>query len=220
VLRVVLHLYYGLAYIKLAWGGAEEQAAKRAAGNRNAKNWQDEARTVVEMEVIAISYQSWFSFTDKFQMEKYWTNCPQSMPITTLSTPTNDTDSIIASMSIISDFDQYCWTLVAVEEDEGWQAELQWYLKDMPANVTVETNIIHWWQVHQFNSIPSISYLRSHIKCRTITGFIPPLNIWHLTFSLSLHLPFLGSVSFPLPKKLWMIVMHAWVPRGLRNSRS
>ncbi|KAF8221475.1 hypothetical protein L208DRAFT_1074551, partial [Tricholoma matsutake] len=40
---VVLHPYYKLAYIKLAWGGAEEQAAEKMAGNRNAKNWKDEA---------------------------------------------------------------------------------------------------------------------------------------------------------------------------------
>jgi hAT family C-terminal dimerisation region len=52
---------------------------------------------------------------------------------------------------------------VAVEEDEGWQAELWWYLKDMPDDVTAETNIITWWQVCQFNSIHSISYLRSCI---------------------------------------------------------
>jgi hypothetical protein len=48
---LVLHPYYKLAYIKLAWGGEEEQAAERAAGNRYAKNWQDEARKVVEREV-------------------------------------------------------------------------------------------------------------------------------------------------------------------------
>jgi hypothetical protein len=47
----VLHPYYKLAYIKLAWGGAEEQARDRAAGNPNAKNWQDEARKIVENTV-------------------------------------------------------------------------------------------------------------------------------------------------------------------------
>ena len=51
-MRPVLHPYYKLAYIKLAWGGAEEQAKERAAGNRQAKNWQDEARKVVEAEVM------------------------------------------------------------------------------------------------------------------------------------------------------------------------
>jgi hypothetical protein len=44
----VLHPYFKLAYIKLAWGGAEEQATEHAAGNKHTKNWQDEARKVVE----------------------------------------------------------------------------------------------------------------------------------------------------------------------------
>jgi hypothetical protein len=52
--RVVLHPYYKLAYIKLAWGGAEEQAAEIAAGNQFAKNWQDEAQKVLEKEVIVL----------------------------------------------------------------------------------------------------------------------------------------------------------------------
>jgi hypothetical protein len=43
-----LHPYFKLAYIKLAWGGAKEQEAERKAGNRHAKNWQDEARKILE----------------------------------------------------------------------------------------------------------------------------------------------------------------------------
>jgi hypothetical protein len=49
----VLHPYYKLAYIKLAWGGPEEQAAKIAAGNLDAKDWQDEAKQIVENTVSA-----------------------------------------------------------------------------------------------------------------------------------------------------------------------
>jgi hypothetical protein len=37
-----------MQYIQKAWGGAEEQAKEREAGNRNAKNWYDEALKVVE----------------------------------------------------------------------------------------------------------------------------------------------------------------------------
>ena len=48
---VVLHPYYKLDYIKLTWGGEAEQAREQAAGNYNAKNWQDEARKVVEKTV-------------------------------------------------------------------------------------------------------------------------------------------------------------------------
>jgi hypothetical protein len=54
---IVLHPYYKLAYIKLAWGGAEEQDKERAAGNQQAKNWQDEAQKVLEIEVFIIYIQ-------------------------------------------------------------------------------------------------------------------------------------------------------------------
>jgi hypothetical protein len=47
----VLHPYFKLHYIKLAWGGAEEQEAERAAGNKHAKNWQEETLKVVETAV-------------------------------------------------------------------------------------------------------------------------------------------------------------------------
>jgi hypothetical protein len=46
--RAVLHPYYKLDYIELTWGGAEEQAKERAAGDPDAKNWKDEARKLVE----------------------------------------------------------------------------------------------------------------------------------------------------------------------------
>lgn len=47
----VLHPYYKLAYIKIAWGGPEEQAEEIAAGNIDAKDWQDEAKQIVENTV-------------------------------------------------------------------------------------------------------------------------------------------------------------------------
>ena len=45
---LVLHPYFKLAYIKLAWGGAEEQEAEHRKGNWLAKNWQDEAQKILE----------------------------------------------------------------------------------------------------------------------------------------------------------------------------
>jgi len=47
----VLHPYYKLAYIKMAWGGPEERDAEIEAGNVDAKDWQDEARKIVEKTV-------------------------------------------------------------------------------------------------------------------------------------------------------------------------
>ena len=32
-------------------------------------------------------------------------------------------------------------------EHEGWEAELRCYEKDMPADVSLDTDIIEWWQV-------------------------------------------------------------------------
>jgi len=49
-----LHPYYKLEYIKLAWGGAKEQEAEQAAGNWNAKNWQDEAQKIMENTVSVL----------------------------------------------------------------------------------------------------------------------------------------------------------------------
>lgn len=47
----VLHMYYKLTYIKLTWGGSDEQAAEITAGNANAKDWQDKAKQIVERMV-------------------------------------------------------------------------------------------------------------------------------------------------------------------------
>jgi hypothetical protein len=44
----VLHPFFKLNYIKHAWGGEEEEMAEIAAGNYNAKNWQAEARRILE----------------------------------------------------------------------------------------------------------------------------------------------------------------------------
>jgi hypothetical protein len=59
--EIALHPYYKLAYIKLAWGGAAEQDKERAAGNQQAKNWQDEAKKLLEAEVF--NYLSRFLFS-------------------------------------------------------------------------------------------------------------------------------------------------------------
>ena len=51
VIFKVLHPYYKLTYIKMAWGGPDERDAEIRAGNIHAKDWQDEARKIVEKTV-------------------------------------------------------------------------------------------------------------------------------------------------------------------------
>src|SRR5258708_5069483 len=57
LLIIVLHPYYKLDYIKLSWGGAEEQVMEHLKGNPWAKNWQDEALKVVE-KTVSVNFQS------------------------------------------------------------------------------------------------------------------------------------------------------------------
>jgi hypothetical protein len=147
--EIVLHPYYKLEYIKLAWGGAEEQDKERAAGNQQAKNWQDEAKKVLETEVF--DRYLGFCLANKFQMEKYWKDRPRAPPARSTLATDSDAGSIQVAAasstgSVLSDFDRYRRTLVA-DGDYGWESELRRYLKDMPADVTAETNIIEWWQV-------------------------------------------------------------------------
>jgi hypothetical protein len=33
------------------------------------------------------------------------------------------------------------------EEEEGWEPELRRYLKDLPEDVTRDTDIVEWWGV-------------------------------------------------------------------------
>ena len=51
---LVLHPYYKLDYITMAWGGEREQAREREAGNENQKNWQDIALEMFEKTVCSI----------------------------------------------------------------------------------------------------------------------------------------------------------------------
>ena len=63
--------------------------------------------------------------------------------------PTPAPTLLAESDSILSDFDCHRLTLLLGQE-EGWGAELRQYLKDMPANVTKETDIMEWWQVRSW----------------------------------------------------------------------
>jgi hypothetical protein len=48
----------------------------------------------------------------------------------------------------LSEFDHHRIMLLSgQEEEEGWQAELRRYLKDMPTDVMKDTDIVEWWQV-------------------------------------------------------------------------
>ena len=141
---LVLHPYYKFAYIKLAWGGEVEQVAECAAGNSAAKNWQDEARKLIEKEVsnILLLKRAIESNINWFQMEKYWKNTKQPqapLPVAPTVLPTSGENG---SASVLSDYNQYWLTLLSSKEHEGWEAELRRYEKDMPADVSPDMDVV------------------------------------------------------------------------------
>jgi hypothetical protein len=114
----------------MAWGGAAEQAEERTAGNPHAKNWQDEALKVVEQT-----------------MEQYWNNRAEAAAAGALSASDNTDNSVD---DIGNEFDQHRKKLASqalAVTDNGWEAELCRYLKDIPPDVTCDTDIVDWWGV-------------------------------------------------------------------------
>ncbi|KAF5368777.1 hypothetical protein D9615_010411 [Tricholomella constricta] len=130
VLALVLHPYFKIQYIKLAWGGMVEQAAEIADGNLDAKNWQAEAELIVDNA-----------------MAEYWRTRPQQPTVSSSRPPPAASDEDRED-SFLSEFDRHRLTLLTDGTDSHWQSELRRYLKDVPADVTRDTDIVAWWSVH------------------------------------------------------------------------
>jgi hypothetical protein len=139
VLLLVLHPYYKLTYIEMAWGGVEEQRKAQDEGNLNAKDWCDEARQIIERV-----------------MEDYWNeslapqgNAQAMSQHTTTSDEGNGDHGVAASLA--SEYDHHCHTLIertaARADSSRWKAELHTYLGSIPEDVSKETDIIQWWSV-------------------------------------------------------------------------
>jgi len=88
----------------------------------------------------------------------------------------------IDNHSIFSEFDHHRLTLVSGQEGDGWRAELRQYLKDMPANVTKDTDIVEWWQVRSW-----LQYAHYHVFLTVyrITDTITPRSA--ISQSIFLH---------------------------------
>ena len=80
-------------------------------------------------------------------MERYWKARPVASP-TASATSTNDVARPNSEVLILSEFDRHCLALLSGQsEHEGWQLEMRRYLRELPANVTKDTDIVRWWQV-------------------------------------------------------------------------
>ncbi|KAG6815499.1 hypothetical protein H0H87_001247 [Tephrocybe sp. NHM501043] len=67
---------------------------------------------------------------------------------------------------IVDDFDLHCQTLLTCKDSEGWQAELCRYLKDVPADILRDTDIVEYWQDHcQHSKTTDIAAINSqHVE--------------------------------------------------------
>ena len=82
-------------------------------------------------------------------MEHYYKNWATTASPTPTRPTTDRTDHPpMDNASILSEFDRHRRMLLQTqEEDKGWQAELRRYLKDLPLDVTKDTDVVKWWQV-------------------------------------------------------------------------
>jgi hypothetical protein len=161
----VLHPYYKLAYIKVAWGGPEEQAAEIRCGNLDAKDWQDEARKIIEKTVShSPPLRDW---NDDYinQMAQYYTTRPTARPQQPPPTarpqqlpptarpqqpPPTAVDADVDHAPVLSEFDRLRETLLTDDVEEGWASELRRYLGSMQRDVSKDTDLVVWWQVSLF----------------------------------------------------------------------
>ena len=119
--------------------GWARRASSRAT---DAKDWHDEALKVIE-----------------HTMEAYWRKRQRVAPTQErrLVPQLGDDDSDDSSPK--SAFDCLRQSLIVDEEDEGWAPELRRYLKDIPAEVTRETDIVNWWSVCDSACIYLVSFI-------------------------------------------------------------
>jgi hypothetical protein len=82
-------------------------------------------------------------------MEEYYRSRPRAEPTTPPPTPTDSTTAspTTASASVMSEFDRFRLSRITEDSEEGWASELRRYLKEIPADVTKDTDIVAWWQV-------------------------------------------------------------------------
>jgi len=137
----------------------------------------------------------------RYQMEQYWNTCPAASP-TVPATSTSDVVQPNSEASILSEFDHHHLALLSGQaEHEGWQLEMHQYLRDLPADVTKDTDIVKWWQVHAASSI-AISNTQIDSLYRTMGCCTPPSVIsCSIIFPVKL-LQYPVSIFFQLGAKL------------------
>jgi len=91
------------------------------------------------------------------KVAEYWNNHPWATRANDLNGSPYPTGSLQeGSESLLSKYDQHCLMLNSEEVDKEWAAELRCYLKEVPADVTWETDIVKWWLVSYIYKLTTI----------------------------------------------------------------
>jgi hypothetical protein len=121
-------------------------------------------------------------------MEHYYKSQLNANPLLTPSLPPTNNNSVL------SDFDHHHLTLLLGQKGEGWLGELCRYLKDMPADVTKDTDIVEWWQMHSWCRYTW--YYPFLTTCRITDYITPPYDVLRSTSLHAQHPLFLANTSF------------------------
>lgn len=154
-----LHPYFKLDYIEMQWGGAEQQRKEKAAGNRFAKNWRDEARKVLEETVrssVIFLSPSTTAGTINYcliQVEEYWKSRPSTASERGSHQTSPDPEAGAHENADESEFDHYRRGLLERSEpsasEEGWEPELRRYLKTLFKEAAKDMDLVEWWSVRE-----------------------------------------------------------------------
>lgn len=118
----MLHPYYKLAYIKIAWGGPEEQAKEIAAGSPYAKDWRDEAKKIVERTVSSNSIPVELVANEMIHILHRWRSTIETAHVSLMEL------ADVANAPVLSDFDKHREHLLTDDAQEGWASELRRYV--------------------------------------------------------------------------------------------
>ena len=92
-------------------------------------------------------------------------------PLLLLQPKTLDPPGQVGEARVLSEYNKHCETLLAADTEEGWASELCCYLGTMQQEVTMDTDLIEWWQVRDQNyqEIDFITHHHSVGQCHIIS---------------------------------------------------
>ena len=184
----MLHPYYKHAYIKIAWGGPEEQAKEIAAGSPYAKDWQDEAKKIVERTVSSNSIPVELVANEMIHILHRWWSTIETAHVSLMELATSFMMSPMLPFCQISTNTVNTSSPMMRRKVGPWSSAAM-YLSSMQRDVKKNTDLVEWWQVSRSEAIynlcghqiyvgpcKTVPVTRSHRpQCTSITSLVSPM---------------------------------------------